>query len=273
MEKIGGEDLANNNICIIFDFENIEVNLREKYKLSLKEDGFIKIIENIKTKGNAKIKNILVGAYWNNFISQKSFVIRSGKTIDVICNTKSAADGALVVEVLKLFIGQQSEEIDTFVLVAGDGGYGNLIQFLLEEEKKVHLLSIKRSLNSDLKKLIGEVEWIDTILGIVDENNYDINYVTPLGLTEDVKSVIRKARGLLTRLPHLNKGYLIKQLLIASTKHPPLNPYNTEAKCTELVNKCCELGIFQEYTHQIENGKDIPALKLDEMHILVLEVK
>jgi hypothetical protein len=260
------------NTCILFDFENVEVNLREKYKLSLKEAGYKKIIEHVSTKGNLVKKYIFVGAYWNNFSSQKNFAVKLGFPVDVICKTKSAADGALIVETMKLFINKDSDSIDQFILIASDGGYGNLVQFLYQEDKDVFIISNKKAVNSDLLDLLTESEWIEDILSIADDKTYDSELVQQIETTPEIRATVVKVRNL-KHLPHIHKSYLEKQLFIASSKHTSLNAYDTLDKCKILVKHCCSLGIFTEYNAGTSDGKNVPALKLDESHILVMGIK
>ncbi|MFW5697434.1 MAG: NYN domain-containing protein [Fimbriimonadaceae bacterium] len=67
---------------------------------------------------------------------------------------KNAADMLLCIEVMESFY--RREDIDTFVLVAGDRDYIPLIQHLKEGGKTVLVCSFEQNLSGDLVQVIGE---------------------------------------------------------------------------------------------------------------------
>jgi len=259
------------NICVLFDFENIVSSLQENYQLALTSDGFKKTISYVHSLGSTELKNIFVSAYWDNYKSYKQFPTITGtKKVDVPINTKNAADGALIIELMKLKVSSELDKITTIVLFAGDGGYGSLVRYLYEEQKEVIIISVKNCTKDELAKL-AQHTWIEDILEIKDKYTYNHQFLFKTTILPEWKSVVVKAKSF-TKLPYLDKNYLAKQVYQSYDKHPPLNAYNTLEKCKKLVSDCCENGLFIEAERIVEDGKKTKYLIINSEHILIKDI-
>jgi len=259
------------NVCIVFDFENIEVCLRKKYELSLTEKGFRKILDFASTLGTVQLNNVLVGAFWDNFKSQKNIVTKTGtKRVSVPINTKNAADGALIVEIMKLKIIGELDKIDIVYLLAGDGGYGALIEYLYEQSKEVFISSIGGSdyTKPELLSLATNHKRLEDILEISDSSN-NIEYTSKITLLPEWKAVIGKIRGLKRSIPFIDKNYLASKLAEASKNHPDLHNFDTKQKCQQLVDVCLQNQLLIPNKRNSEDGKIINTVEINESNPLV----
>ena len=54
--------------------------------------------------------------------------------------------------------------LDTFVLLAGDGDFFDMVKFMKETlNKKVYLVGWSASMNEDLRNFVGDVIYLDAI--------------------------------------------------------------------------------------------------------------
>lgn len=259
-------------VCIVFDLENIEISLQDSYGLSLTDKGIQKIISESNIYGTVENCDFFIGAYWDRFKKHKMLSSKIGATIvDVPINTKNSADCALIIEVMKLKINKRMDKINTFVIVAGDGGYGALITYLIQINKRVVIYSVSTSSKSDLLNLVNDKKRIEEILEIKNKDSFNPKYTIKYQKTPAIESIINKARALKTRMPYLDKNYFIKEVYKASTKHPPFYPYDTFSKCSKLIEECLELGIFISDSRTTKEGKNCITLELDETHSFIRE--
>jgi len=257
------------NICVLFDFENINLSLQDNYQLSLTLEGFKKLIEFTKSLGNVEMKNFHVSAYWDNFKQFKNYVTMTGTNrVDVPINTKNAADGALIIQAMRMKLSNDLSKIDLVILFAGDGGYGSLIHYLFEEQKLVYICSVNNSTKENLRGLANKHFWIEDILSIKSAEDYNRQLCFKSALLPEWESVITKVKTY-TKIPYIDKVFIAKQIFSCYDKHPPYKAYNTLEKCLKLVSDCCDQGLLLEEDRTIEGGKIVKHVKVNTEHLLL----
>lgn len=151
------------NSIILIDYENLYKGAN-RHDLKLTDVGFESLVEHYIEKYNGKDELVLVSCCYANFDGALSLVQSLDyKPIDAIEKGDNMADGYLIAYGVKEII-EKRNEIDTLVLIGGDGIYSSLLRVAASFVNKIVVVSWKDSLSDKLetvKKKITDVEVIE----------------------------------------------------------------------------------------------------------------
>jgi|GEM_PF-3158860 len=254
------EEVKANKVGVYIDFENIKIPLENQGKaLKYPEYGVFREVG--ESYGNVAI--IKPFAVWDGMHREQVAFEECGiKTIPIVSNLKNAADISLTVDCL---YNTFTMGLDTVVIFAGDGGYGPLINCLIDDlQRDVLVYSIKGSQKDAVyRRLKKNHRWFDEEFahiiseGIVPDQT-DPNMIM-LAIIMD---------KLHKQYPSIGRSGLYKYIL----KHPELKKLG-DGGCSGLLDTARGIDLIRELIPVWENKVLVRKVELNYDHPIVKELK
>lgn len=113
------------------------------------------------------IKAALAIADWERLpAGQVKEYLKLRYQIDYNLPGRNNADLKLTDAIRNTLEDDAEDEIDTYVLVTGDGGYLTILDTLLRRQKQVHVWGVRGTMNGVLQQNASASAWIEDLLGI-----------------------------------------------------------------------------------------------------------
>ncbi len=167
--------------ALFIDFENIFHYIRKRTVDSERaQDIVLELIQDLrKTLGEKFAQSVIVQYAYADFEqidvnAQGQLFLLGVETRNVVgTEHKNAADMRLCIDVMETMYTR--DEIDTFVLMAGDRDYIPVLQHLRKHAKTVQVVAFKENISGDLLTLVGD-GYIDafTCLGKVSQSELEV---------------------------------------------------------------------------------------------------
>lgn len=236
---------------ILIDYENTHISLA-KNELECNTDKFY-LFKELGAPYGDEIEVYPI-AKWDNFIfQQKAFEEFGIATIPVFSTAKNSSDIKLTVECMRL---AYEDNVDTFIILTGDGGYLPLINHLIDKLKKhVILYSVKGSTNGELIKRLGDKhQWIEEALK---------DYLQPLTKINPLYyEVVRAVHfGLKKGMSYISRGQLFKFIQSSDKVFGNL----TDEEIGKLIDNTifCRLIYEVQSPHPSKEGITIREIKIN----------
>ncbi|WP_075057007.1 NYN domain-containing protein [Thermogymnomonas acidicola] len=149
------------NVAVFIDFENFYYSLKNLYSLSFDQanDRSVSIISEVTEMIEREFGPVVIRrayADWSNLSDVKRELERMGvRIIDVLSTEhKNSADIELSLSVFEILLTRP--DVETMVIFAGDRDYMPIAMRVKESGKKLMFIGFQHSLSGDLKKLVGE---------------------------------------------------------------------------------------------------------------------
>jgi len=249
MEQTVEQSLNKPKVAIFIDFENICISLeRISKRINLENFNIFREVGEI----YGEVQYIKPYAVWHYLYNeQRAFEEAGIRTIPIFSDLKNATDISLVIDCLAAgFV----DDIDIFVIFAGDGGYAPLVNFLIDKLKKeVYIYSVKSSTKEKVyQRLKDKHLFIDDELSDTLINFSDCDFDPKLLLLIDL----------------LNKGIMKLPIVIRSgfVTYAQQNAQLKENNCGELLDKAIELRLVIPYSVGNKSGdtnKPVRALNIN----------
>jgi uncharacterized LabA/DUF88 family protein len=173
--------LNRNYAALYIDFENIFHYLgRRTVDGERAQDIFLELIQSLRKKLVEDFDETCIVQYaYADFEqievnAQGQMFLLGIETRNVVgTEHKNAADMRMCIDVMETMYTR--DEIDTFVLVAGDRDYIPVIQHLRKHAKKVRVVSFKENISGDLLRIV-EDGYLDafTVLGKIAQSELEV---------------------------------------------------------------------------------------------------
>ena|GEM_PF-5324068 len=113
------------------------------------------------------IKVALAVADWERLPSgQVKEYLKLRYQVDYNLPGRNNADLKLADAIRNVLEDDAEDEIDSYILVTGDGGYLTILDTLLRRQKHVHVWGVRGTVNAVLQQNASECAWIEDLLGI-----------------------------------------------------------------------------------------------------------
>lgn len=246
-------------VAVFIDFENINISLGE---LALMIDTeryniFREVGENY-----GKVVMIKPYACWDfMYPQQKAFEEIGIRTVPIFSSLKNATDITLVIDCMSSAF---KDNVDTFVIFAGDGGYAPLVNYLIDElDKEVILLSVKESTKGKVYQRLGENHKL-----INDELKDVIVSNSGLEITPDLVKLVEILHQGLKKLEFMARRYFFNYIC----KHDYFKKFESD-ECGKLIDNAISLRLinsgFKENPNTTNNTR---ILLVNYEHPKVIEL-
>ncbi|MGH2461612.1 MAG: helix-turn-helix domain-containing protein [Chloroflexota bacterium] len=171
-------------VAMFVDHENVYIALNELVR-SLPPDLQARARRKVEPKPLAAqirstaeeigwVKVALAVADWERLpAGQVKEYLKLRYQVDYNLTGRNNADLKLSDAIRNVLEDDEYEDVDTYVLVTGDGGYLTVLDTLLRRQKRVFVWGVHGATNQLLAQNATGVAWIDEILGVMDRTPED----------------------------------------------------------------------------------------------------
>ncbi len=115
------------------------------------------------------VKAALAVADWERLpAGQVKEYLKLRYQVDYNLTGRNNADLKLSDAIRNVLEDDEYDDVDTYVLVTGDGGYLTVLETLLRRQKRVYVWGVHGATNQLLARNATDVAWIDDMLGLAD---------------------------------------------------------------------------------------------------------